>query len=343
MPVPVNEFEITNFVCSTKKQPDYATLLADTELSRRLPLLAADVSQTQLELVSDAGRYGKGHEFATTDREVARDVRRAVTAELNSFLFGWLAAFGLGAIQTTPLTPGQSYQHVATFQPLTDKQMPVTTLYEELSSGLKRRLHAIAVAEFTLSGRARQPVEAAASLLGSGRETRGAITSLPGMTSVSLLLGGDVAVKYGPQGAPVSLADRVREWSVRISQQPDADGGYTPGSGKYRSRLLVTRRVASLAMVVEVDEANADLFDALLNRDTKEVKIELDGLSIGTSSDTHGGSIRFPALRFTAVEVGVNNGRMVYRVEAGEEGIFKDGANEPVILTVRNDVASYLA
>lgn len=342
MPVPVNEFEITNFICSTKKQADYATVLADGDLTKRLALLAADVSQTALAVVSDAGRYGKGHEFATTDREVTRDIRRALSAELNSFLFGWLAAFGLGAVASSVLTVGQSYQHVCTFQSLSDKHMPVTTIYEELWGGLKRKLHAMAVAELTLSGRARETVRAAASLIGSGRETRGAITALPAMTPATLLLGGDVTVKYGTQGAPVSLGERVREWSLRISQQPDADGGYTPGSGKYRSRLLVTRRVASLTLVVEVDSSSADLLDALLNRDTKEVAIELEGLPIGTSADTHGGVIRFPAVRFTAVEVGADDGRMVYRIQAGEEQIFKDGANEPVTITVRNDVAAYL-
>lgn len=342
MLVPVNEFEITNFVCSTKKQADYASALADVDLSKRLALLSADVSQTALGLVSDAARYGKGHEFATTDRELARDLRRALTAELSSFLFGWLAAFGLGAVTSTPLTPGQSYQHLCTFQPLSEKQMPVTTIYEELWGGLKRKLPSMAVAEFTLSGRAREPVHAAAALIGSGRETRAALAALPAMTPVSLLLGGDVTVKCGAQGVPVSLGERVREWSVRLSEQPDAEGGYTPGSGKYRSRLLLTRRVASLALVVEVDAANADLFDALLNRETKEVTIELEGLPIGTSNDTHGGVICFPAVRFTAVEVATDNGRMVYRVEAGEEQVFKDGSNEPVTITVRNDVAGYL-
>lgn len=340
--MPVNEYEITNFVCSTRKQANYATLLADADLTKRLPMLSADVSQTALAVVSDAARYGKGHEFATSDRELLRDVRRVVTAELNSFLFGWLAAFGLGSLTTSTLTPGQSYQHVAKFQPLSDKQIPVTTLYEELGTGLKRKLHAMAVAEFSLSGRSREVVQSAASLIGSGQETRGALTAVPAMTPVVLLVGGDVTVNYGPQGAPVSFGDRLREWSVRLSQQPDADGGYTPGSGKYRSRLLVTRRVASCSFVVEVDEANADLFDALLNRDTKELAIALDGLTIGSSADTHGGVIRFPAVRLTAVEIGVDNGRAVYRVDIGEEQVLKDGSNEPVTLTVRNDVPNYL-
>ena len=98
MSMPVNDYEMVTFVCSTRKQADYATLVADADLSKRLPMLSADVSQTTMAMVSDAARYGKGHEFSTADRVLLRDIRRVVTAELNSLLFGWLAAFGMGSL-----------------------------------------------------------------------------------------------------------------------------------------------------------------------------------------------------------------------------------------------------
>jgi hypothetical protein len=50
------------------------------------------------------------------------------------------------------------------------------------------------------------------------------------LTAQSFFLGaGDVL--FGPQGAPVSLKDRVLDWSVSVTQNLDADLGYHPARG----------------------------------------------------------------------------------------------------------------
>ena len=62
---------------SSKKQADYATLVTDANMSLCVPVIGTEVAEISRTQFTDEMRYGKGHEFATMQRELTRDIRYA--------------------------------------------------------------------------------------------------------------------------------------------------------------------------------------------------------------------------------------------------------------------------
>lgn len=340
---PQRAFEV-NWLFSTKKESAYGTALTATDLNRRVVAPTVEVAKLAKEFRSDLDRFGKGHEFATEVEELSRDLRRSTTFDASSLTVAWVAAFALGKVTTTQPNPSgnpTAYQHKFTFaDPVTGKHAPTTTVYEELTADLKRRLVSLACNDFALAGRARDVASLTANWLGSGQTVDGAIT-LPALTAQSFLLGADADVLLGPQGAPVSLKDRVLEWSLTVSQNLQSDLGYYPGSGKFRGRVWYGPRRVSAALTLFAKETD-DLLTLFLNDTVRELKIDLAGDTIGPGPEKHRAVVRLPAVNITALDDALEGHHILYRVEIGEHGVLKQTGLEPLEITVTNTETSFL-
>src|SRR3990167_3043468 len=170
-------FDVT-WLFSTKKESAYGTALADADLTRRVTVARVEAGKQTKLFRSDLDRVGKGHEFSTELEELARDLRRATTFDASSLTLAWVAAFAMGKVATSQPNPGgnpTAYDHLFTFaDPAVSKHAPTTTVYEELTADLKRRLVSLACNDFALTGRARQPVELRATWFGGGGTPEGA-------------------------------------------------------------------------------------------------------------------------------------------------------------------------
>lgn len=341
---PQRAFEV-NWLFSTKKETAYGTALAATDLNRRVVAPAVELAKLAKEYRSDLDHIGKGHEFSTELEELSRDLRRATTFDASSLTLAWVAAFALGKVTTTQPNPTgnpTAYDHKFIFaDPAVSKHAPTTTVYEELTADLKRRLVSLACNDFTLAGRAREVASLTANWVGSGQTVDAAITPLPALTAQSFLLGADADVLLGPQGAPVSIKDRVGEFSLSVAQNLQADLGYHPGSGKFRGRIWYGPRRVTAALTLFAKEAD-DLLTLFLNDTVRELKIDLAGDTIGPGPEKHRAVIRLPAVRITAVDDAIEGNHIVYRVEIGEQGVLKQSGLEPLEITVTNTEPSFL-
>ena len=335
----------TTWLFSPRKESAYGTALADPDLTKHVVASAVEVGKIAKLFRSDLDRFGKGHEFPTELNELARDLRRTTTFDASSLTTAWVCAFALGKVVTSQPNPGgnpSAYDHLITFaDPAVSKHAPTTTVYEELTADLKRRLVSLACNDFSLSGRARDPVQVAANWVGSGQTVAGALTPLPALTGQSFFLGADTDILLGPQSAPVSLKDRVLDWSVSVTQNLDADLGYHPGSGKFRGRLWYGPRRVSAALTFFAREAD-DLLALFLNDTIQELRIVLSGDVIGPGPEKHQAIIKLPAVRLTAFDDALEGNHIVYRVEINETGVLKQGSAEPLEITVTNTEPAFL-
>ena len=342
---PQRAFDVT-WLFSTKKESAYGTALADANLSRRVTAARVEVGKQTKLFRSDLDRAGKGHEFATELEETARDLRRSSTFDASSLTLAWVAAFALGKVATSQPNPGgnpTAYDHLFTFaDPAVSKHAPTTTVYEELTADLKRRLVSLACNDFALTGRAREPVELRAAWIGSGATSDGAYAgSLPALTPQSFFLGADADILFGPQGAPVSIKDRVLDWSVSVTQNLEAELGYYPGSGKFRGRLWYGPRRVSATLTLFAKQTD-DLLTLFLNDTVRELRVSLAGDLIGPGPEIHRALVVLPAVRVTALDDAVEGNHVVYRVEIGEAGVLKQTGLEPLQITVTNTETSFL-
>ncbi|MGH9777580.1 MAG: hypothetical protein ACRD5I_04140 [Candidatus Acidiferrales bacterium] len=341
---PQRAFDVA-WAFSPRKESAYGTALADVDLTRRVVANAVELGKISKLFRSDLDRFGKGHEFATELEELARDLRRSTSFDASSLTLAWIAAFGMGKVVTSQPNPGgnpAAHQHVFTFaDPLVSKHAPTTTVYEEFSPDLKRRLVSLACNDFSVSGRAREPVQVAANWVGSGASSDGALSPLPVLTAQSFFLGADTDVLFGPQGAPVSLKDRVLEWSVSVTQSLDADLGYHPGSGKFRGRIWYGPRRVSAAFTLFARESD-DVVSLFLDDTLRELQFVLDADVIGPGPEKHRAILLLPAVRITALDDAVEGNHIVLRVEINESGVLKEGSAEPIEITVTNTEPSFL-
>lgn len=341
---PQRQWEVLNWIFSSiKKQANYATLVADADLTDMVALIGADIGEVTQSRWTDQDRVGKQHEFPTTQRELMRDMRRSATMDLTSRMAGWAAAFCMGSVTTT--TVGVSgKQHVIKFSsPSVSKQVPVATIYEQVwaQTAMERRLESMAVDSFTISGQPGQVAQLQMSLIGSGKVTTGTPVTVPSLSSIHPLDTLSAVFKLGTQGATTDLTDRLYDWSISVSQNLDAANGYRPGGGIYRTRMWFGKRAVTLQAKLWVDTASTDIHDLLLAQTVQELSLELIGDTLGTGS-THGVIALFPAIRVETEKIGVQGENICYQITAT---IYKDAGgtpNEPFQLTVRNDVTGYL-
>ena len=330
---PQRDFDV-GWAFSTKKQTDYATLLADVDLNKRTYFNAVDLGVITSRKETDGQKFGKGHEFSTTQREVSRDLRLTRGFDLSSLMAGWAMFFGMGKVVTAGVGP---YTHTLTFaDPSVSKSAPVTTVYEELAAGEKRKLHSMAVNDVTISGRNQETVQMTMNLIGSGQVTDGAVT-LPSLTTLTFFLGGDVTVKLGAQGGAVDISERVLDWSFTVSQNLKEALGYSPGSGLYRNKIWYGKRTTRANIRVFWD-ATSDMLDLFLGNTLRELEFIL-----GTAGTDQLNAL-FPAIRFNEHETSVEDGFLVNNLSSGDDGVFKDSGgtpNEPVQITLVNDQATY--
>ena len=353
MPFSPQRMHDVRWAFSNKKQASYSTLVADVDLTQQVAMIGADVAELSRTSYSDDNQYGKGHEFPTTFRELTRELRLSRTMDLSSLMAGWAAAFGMGNVVTTQPNLANNptaYRHVITFfDASAGKQVPVTTIYEQLAAqpSFERRLESLAVADFTVTGSRREVAQLQIDFIGSGKTTNGAMQP-PALTPVSVFDMGGLAFLIGPQGAPLDLSQRLLDFTVRVTQNIDVQNAYTPGGGVYATRMWAGARRATFEAQILVDSSSTDLLDDFANGALLEVSFKFTGDRIlNGQPEMHDCQIKFPSVRITALPIAAANGDLlVYKVSAGETDVYKDAGgtpNEPLQITVTNTVASYLA
>lgn len=351
---PQRIYEITS-AFSAKQQTNMATVLADGDLDIVHPSIGTQIAQVSRNVRSDKEWVGKGHEFPTpvNRHEVTRDLRLQRTFDLSSLMAGWAAAFGMGVsapTQPDAVNNSTCWQHVSTLlDPDDTKYVPVTTIYEQLVSGVsnfEQKLRGVAVNSFTISGRAGQVLQLQMDLVGCGERVADAVT-IGDLTEVAFLEFGGVNLLLGPQGNTSDLSERLLEFSITVAQNLDLENARYPGTGLYAGRFWFGNRAVSLNFKLWLDRASSDMFDNWLTDELLEATLSMNGDAVKTGEpELHSCVVEFPSFRLAGAPIAEQNGQLLYDLTAGPEEIYKDadaGVTEPIQITVINEQASYLA
>lgn len=327
-----NVFKVRNLVLSDKKQKAWGTPITDAEMLRRVEFDSNAYVNFGIAFDSDQARVGKGSSFPTVRWATQQTTEfQNLAFDVDDYLAGWIAAFALGKEAVAGAGP---YTHTITFNN-SDGDAIATTVYSEDTSALQRKFLDMCVNTAQFSGSGRGPVQATVSLLGTGKETDGAMGGgVPAIPTRKLIMFMDTQFLIGPPGAPVAIdPDRVQSWQVSINNNLTARSG--PGSGLTSNKLTVGQQVAEFNAVIFAKETD-DLVTLLKNQTEQEIQI-----NIATAADATL-KFDFPAIFLSAAQVGTQDGLVVLNISSDQNSILKSGANEPLTITVINDQASYL-
>ncbi|HWR37009.1 MAG TPA: phage tail tube protein [Clostridia bacterium] len=329
MPYEPQHVDVRNLVLSPHKQGAYGTALLDAKLTQHISFDAGAEGTIGKEWYTDADKAGKGHVFPTQRKVVKQDTGFKFPFELNDFIAGWLGAWGMGKVVVVGPSP---YTHTFTFD-TTSNIVAVTTVYVEDGGGIKTKYPDLAIAEFELSGAETGPVTGSATLMGSGRFTEVAIAALPPLTNEQLLLGSDTDILLGAPGAPASIKERVRQWSVKVSQGLEIHRA--PGHGLYAT--FTKRGIPRVSVSLVIAMPAADDIRSLYLADT------LQELQINTNSGAAAQcNLKFPGLYLSACALGMNGTERVYQVESDENAVIKNGVNDYFQMVVTNSTPAFL-
>jgi len=334
---------------STKKQSAYGTKLADVDIDKAHPLHGSENIENPFEKFDDAEQFGKGHEFPTYQKNLTADSRVSRSADASSFLLGWVMAFGCGKITTSqPDSSGSPnvYEHeikpMNIDDPTVGKQLPVTTIVEEITSFKKLLFRDMLVSEFTISGELKKQLQLAFSLIGSGHYENSTLT-MPGLTSVSFLKMPGVSFTVGTK----NFSPELLNFSFGFKNELAEDLGYHPGSGfltsgdpstpQIRGKLPVTKRSVNFSF--ECLTEDNDLRQYMELNAEKAITLTAEGSTI-ENSYKHKLVLSLPKTWIKAVPLGREGNFLKYQVEVKIGWDATSGA--PFVATITNDVAAYL-
>jgi hypothetical protein len=340
-------------VLSKKKQVDYATILADSDLiaGKHFEVTAPTFGQPSTKRWSDRDLMMRGTDFGSQVVEIERDLQDSLAFPGDTWLLAWMSAFAMGKVTSTQpdnIGAPTAWQHVIKpMDPNTDgNNLPVTTIYAEASAaaGLQRRLRSCCMHTLAIDFPASSPLAVSGSFIGAGAIVSGALATPPTLSALNLLRSDDMTFAYGAQGAPVDISTQIVRGSVKFGYTANMDDANSrgPGGGLYRLRAWVGRPDISLSFQRFVDDAVSTPNDDFFASTVQEVKITVLGALIG-GAVFHKIEIRGLAVVPDAVKIGQSGDKSVYQYTISPDHWLKQGAADVLTVTVVNTESSFLA
>jgi hypothetical protein len=324
---PQDVFQARNIVIGPKKQTTYGTALLDASLTQRIRMDGGAFAQITKEFHNDLDRSGKGHPFATEHTEIQRRSQFGGSFFVDDFLAAWACIFCMGKVVTSGAGP---FTHTITFENATNIA-PVTGIYFEDTADIKFKLNDLWITELEFSGAEKGAIGCTFSAIGSGKHTDGAHGSLPAIATQTYFFGHASDILLGPVGAAVSIKERVRAWSFKISVPVMPH--YAPGGGLFSSFHKMGPQRVTLSLQVGAKDVD-DIRTLFLNDTLREVQI------LNTNGANQFNSV-FKGVYFNAAQLGVDGSEEVWSLESDEASVIKNGANEILTVTCINGVAAY--
>lgn len=333
---PQRDYDIA-WAFSNKIETAYGTALAFADIDQSNAFDTPEAFVIERERKTNAAKFGKGHEWGTTSRDVAQSLRFTRSGDLSTLVAGLFLPLSMGKVVTVGTGP---YDHTITPKLLVDGlSSPSTTVWVKKTAAVRGRAAGIVCNDWSISGRNREAVQYTANFIGKGSITDEAHSSQPTFSPELILIGGDVVVNMGAPGAAVSIGERVLDWTVTYSQNVSTATAAFPGSGLFYGRMFIGARRITVTLRVFSDET-ADMWNLFINGTVQEVQFNCAG-----DASNHL-NIKIPSVKWRLSDA-YEDGKHVNVLTATEDDVFigqagATPADVPIQCVLRNQVAAYL-
>lgn len=299
-----------------------------------------------VEKTDDRDHVGKGHEFATMQENKFSDTRGSMTFLGSSWILGWAFAFANGSAIPTQLGTTSAYDHVCKMMNIDDpavgKQLPVTTLVEELGTGVQKKYRDMLVKSLTLTGKTGEHLSCQTEVVGSGHWEASSVT-MPDLVTTSFLRMADVVFSFNS----IDISADVKDFSFKAVNEVDEGGGYFPGSGylsaadgspQVRGRCLLGKRTVDLSFTALLKD-DSSFEAASLANSIVPLTITATG-SVIEETYRHKLLLEFPKVAIKGTKIGADGEFFSYNIDCTVMWDTTLGA--PYKATITNDVTQYL-
>lgn len=332
---------------SLKQQAAYGTALGDTDMTFAHPFTGEDYIKEVPTKADNSESYGKGHEFATGKQvNLTYDTTCSRTFDGSSAALGWVAAFALGDVALTELSPGTVFEHAIKMMDVSDpaigKQLPTATWVEQKADYSNVTYRDMIVKSFKITGALGKQLQVNFDMVGSGHCSTATLSTFPALQQVSFLRTADVTVVIG--GTDVSAT--LKDFNFSYTNEVADAAGYHPGSPKLpaaqggyqvRGHCLIKKRTVSLTFKMRMDNDNMRQ-DMLLNTE-RAITLTATGDEIEPTFN-HSMTISIPKAEFKKADISTDDGAFVYDCEVLLK--WDETLNAPFSITIVNDIPEYL-
>lgn len=345
---------------SNKRQSAYATANPDVDIDQSHPFEGADIADHVPNMSDNAAMFGKGHEFATRNEILSWDVAFRRSFHATTKILGWAFAFHTGKVTTSSLGGAPTaYQHVFEYQDPNGvgyyglgRQQPVTTIVEQVTSGLTRKFPSCQVMALEVTGQLNDWIRLSMDLKGSGKKTavNPSAFTMPVSSEGSLLRHASLLFQTGVSGSLSDVSCDVRSFRFRSEYQYFDSDGYCPGSGyqtpgdptsgQIRNKLEMARRAVVFEFVVRASADNT-LFTRLDGSIETSALLTIVGATI-SGSNPHELILNIPRLKYRAVPIGTDGDLITFQVQTVVFWDPQPGLENPWEATVINTTPAYL-
>lgn len=337
----VREYE-GRLALSNKKQSAYGTAVLDADMLVAMRLISFPEADFKPDTANDLEAFGKGHEWATEQTIERFNTSLKTELDLTAHSAGWLFAFLFGNVVSTQQATSDAYSHVITPMSIaTTKQLPVTTMVQELASGWKKQLRDMGLNEVTLSCGKKERGKISGSWIGSGYYGDSALASMPALISSPYLKSDNLQFKLGAAGSEADRSLDLTSVELTFSNDATSDDDYAFDGDGYRRRLEIGKRSLSLKFGLRLAHDSDAEHDRLFDQD--ELSAIIDFVSPEMVDDTYQYSVKIeiPSLKYTATPIKVDGKIVGHDIETLP--MYDDTLLGAIKVTVVNNVTAYLA
>lgn len=315
-----------NLVLAANKQAAWQGTLADAALIQRQRFDGAAILELTTGRRSDEAYAGKGTAFATDGQVVSYDTKLTnLKVEADDWIIGWAYAFALG--KDTVTGAAAPYSHALAFDESTRTAVP-TTVYMEDTDDVKYKCPDMCVDDVTLTIGESGAATLEITMMGSGRQTIGAMAAVPALGASNYLLNDAAALSLNGN----SLVGRHLNTTFKVSNQLEAI--HVPGGGPQATYVRKGKPKFSFSTTIAAKDVD-DIYTLFENDTPTAYAITLPA---GTSSL----GISIPVAHLKTTKLGFVKDDVVWQIEGDETTCFAANGNPPLTVTVVNGVATYL-
>lgn len=320
-----------NLVLTDKSQLAWNTAVAQASMTQRQRFDGNAILEQAITRRSDIDYAGKGTAFATNGQITSNDTKfSGFKAELSPWLAGYMFAFLLGKDTVTGTTP--IYTHAMSFDETT-REAVATSVYIEDTEAVKYTCPDMCMDEVTLTINDIGAIMAEMTMVGTGRQTLGAITTLPALASEEYLLGSDAVLTFGPTGSPTSFVGRHMNTTFKAQNQLMVHKA--PGGGLYG--LFVRKGNPKFSISTTIAAKDTDDVYTLFENNTA---CSFD-LAVNSAADAIL-DISIPQTQLKVTKLGFDGQMVVWQLDADETTCYQAAGVAPLTVTVTNAQATYL-
>lgn len=292
---------------SWKKQSAYGTAVLDADLIKALRMTSFPDADFKPDTVNDEEAFGKGHEWATEQNIDRFNTALKTDFDLTSHSAGFLFAFLFGDVVSTQQGVSDAYSHVITPMSIaTTKQIYVTSMVQQLSSGFKKLLRDLALNEVSLSCSVKDRAKITGSWIGSGYFGESALASMPTLIDSPYLKSDNLQFKLGTKGSEVDRSMDLTNFELTFSNDLLGDDGYRFDGDGYRRECEIGKRKMTLKFGLRLAHDSDAEHDNLMNQTPLSAIFDFVSPTMVDDTYPHSCKIEIPNFQYTAAPIKVD-------------------------------------